>query len=100
MYITFTLLISILKFYFNFLKTTKLSSLNTLRLNEFSQLVAFIIMLMLSVVTLSNKICQLIGFLEMLIGVFWLTTSIHFPLGPGSYLEYSASLSRLFIGFL
>lgn len=30
-------------------------------------------------------------------GAFQLTTSIHFPLGPRSYLEHSASLSVLFI---
>lgn len=37
----------------------------------------------------------------MLMGIFQLTTSTHFPLGPISYLEHGASLSlsALFIGF-
>lgn len=36
----------------------------------------------------------------MLMGGFQLTISTHFPLGPISYLQHSASLSALFIGFL
>lgn len=57
-------------------------------------------MLMFSLVTWHNNVCRLIGFLEMLMGVFQLTTSIHFPVGPGSYIEHSVSPSVFFIGFL